>query len=96
MSKEAQDALAFTAAFIGIVIAIGASVIIIGWVLGSVGKWWSDVSTVTPEQKAEYEKQDKEWASDPKNPKVAGQKCLDSGGYPKYSAWDGRFLECEK
>jgi len=96
MSNEAKDALGFSVAFVGIVLAIGLVVIVIGWILGGIGKWWSEVTATTPEQEAYYEQQEKEWATDPKNPKVAGKKCLDDGGYPKYSAWDGRFLECKK
>lgn len=95
MSDEAKDALGFAAAFIGIVVAIGIAVIVIGWVLGSIGNFFKSATEVTPEQRAAIEQSEKEWQTSPKNPKVAGQKCLDSGGFPKYSAWDGRFLECK-
>lgn len=74
------------------------------WVIGtfawglSVGIWNGMQSelTVSPEEKAQIEKAAKDWETDPRNPKVAGQKCLDLGGVPDYSAWDGDVKACNK
>lgn len=95
MSNEAKEAWSFAGAFLAVVIAIGLAVIVIGWILGGIGNFFKSATEVSPETKAAIEQQDKEWTTNPKNPRVAGQKCLDAGGFPKYSAWDGRFLECK-
>lgn len=98
MSEHNNDITETISYLLTIVTAIAAAtgvVLLIIWGINSIGSWYN--STVnSPEAKAAQEKADAEWKTSPKNPEVAGQKCLDSGGYPKYSAWDGRFLECKK
>lgn len=64
----------------------------IGLYHGVVHSWQSGITTSTPaEQKAEADA----WSKDPTNPKVVAQKCLDHGGTPTFSAWDGRVTSCK-
>lgn len=81
-------------AIIGIWLLIGVWNITTGTFNG-IGNWWHTVTTVTPEEQAEIDKANAEWAKDPRNPKVVGQKCIDAGGIPDYSAWDGDVKECK-
>lgn len=87
-------------------IAIAIIAIVAWWLLmgawgmmQGVGNWWHDVTTQTAEEKAAsdkaYAEAEAEWAKDPRNPKVVGQKCIDAGGIPDYSAWDGDVKECK-
>lgn len=57
--------------------------------------WWHNETTTSPEEQAEIDKANAEWAKDPRNPKFVGQKCIDAGGIPNYSAWDGDVKECK-
>lgn len=78
----------------GIAGAVVAGYVVIQLCIGF-GGMVHDMFTVSPERQAEIDKSWKDWETDPRNPKVAGQKCIDSGGYPVYSAWDSRFDKCE-
>lgn len=100
MSKDAKEALAYGFATLMIV----AAVILAGWctvfVFKGIGNWWHSVTYDSPEEKAQQEAKskayDEAWAKDPRNPKVAGQACLDAGGIPDYSSWDGDVKACNK
>lgn len=100
MSDETKDALGFAFAFLAITAGIVIGVWFAGQVIGAVGSWWSSVTYVSPEERAkrdaEHRQADEEWAKDPRNPKVTGQACLDAGGIPDYSAWDGDVKACNK
>jgi len=82
------------------VVAVGLGIWIGGKAICGVGHWWHSVTYSTPEEQAQQDARAKaaadEWAKDPRNPKVAGQKCLDLGGIPDYSAWDGDVKACNK
>lgn len=95
MKDETIDTLGDVLGIISIIAVIVGIVLFGVWSISSIGTWYNNTVN-SPEAKAAQEKADAEWKMSPKNPEVAGQKCLDSGGYPKYSAWDGRFLECKK
>lgn len=100
MSEDAKNSIGYGLAAIFIVIAIGAGIWVAGQAIGGVGNWWSSIHYTSPEEQAQraatQKAYDDEWAKDPRNPKVAGQKCLDLGGIPDYSAWDGDVKECRK
>ncbi|BAS17610.1 hypothetical protein AHiyo8_59130 [Arthrobacter sp. Hiyo8] len=88
------DGFDIAVAAFGIAGAVVVGYVVIHLLMGF-GGWWNGLWTVTPKDTAYAEQQQKDWAKDPANPSVAGQKCLDMGGYPQYSAWDGRFLDCK-
>lgn len=88
MSSDVKDFMAFTGCLVAIVLVVGAVIWGIGWAWANTTEWFEDHPVITVNEDAA------KWKSDPRNPAVAGQRCLDSGGYPKYSAWDGRFLDC--
>lgn len=92
--KDRVDGFDIALGAFGIAGAIVAIWIVIQLLTG-LGGWWHDINTVSPERQQEIDRQAEEWKKSPMNPKVAGQKCLDAGGYPVYSAWDGRFDKCE-
>jgi hypothetical protein len=103
MSKE-QD----TSIFMGAVYAVGSLIMLTFAVLfclliikvslgaySGVRNWAHSITTTSPEEQAAIKQADEEWANDPTNPAVVGQKCLDRGGTPIYSAWDGRVKSCQ-
>ena len=100
MQQKAKDALGYGG---GALMAI-AAVVIAGWlviqVCTGIGNWWHGITYTSPEERAATAAAEKqaaeEWAKDPRNPKVAGQKCLDLGGIPDYSSWDGDVKSCNK
>lgn len=100
MSEDAKNAIGYGIATLLIVLAIGAGLWIAGQAIGGVGNWWHSITYESPEEKAKdaaaAQAAADEWAKDPRNPKVAGQKCLDLGGVPDYSAWDGDVKACRK
>ena len=55
--------------------------------------------TVTPAERAATDKRIAEenaaWAKDPTKPAVIAQKCIDRGGTPIVSSWDGRIRRCD-
>lgn len=100
MSDDAKNAIGYGIATILIVVAVGAGLWIAGQAIGGVGNWWHGITSVSPEEQAKRDAAakaaDEAWAKDPRNPKVAGQACLDAGGIPDYSAWDGDVKACNK
>lgn len=92
MSKESSDMLANG---IGILCTVAAVIGAIWFVAWGTGKIIHSMTYVSPETAAQIEQENKEWETDPRNPKVAGQYCLDRGGIPTYSAWDGRLKDCK-
>lgn len=67
----------------------------ISWVVGGIGNAWNDATTLSTEERMQIERANAEWAKDPTNPAVVGKNCMDKGGTPVYSAWDGRVKECQ-
>lgn len=99
MSKQSGEVLEFGVGFILIILAIFMTCWTFGMVTGAVGNWWSGVVKdwqPTPEERAAYEKQRKEWENDPMNPDVQMRRCAESGGYPEYHFWKGGNVTCEK
>lgn len=97
MSNDAKDALVYSFAAILVAVAIGIGIWVVGFTLNGIGNWWGGITkpyVLTPEDRAQNAKRDAEWAKDPRNPKVQGQKCLDLGGVPDFSAWDGDVKAC--
>ncbi len=100
MSNQAKSVLAYGSGFLAAV----AGIALAGWVCvliaSTVGAWWSGLWHVDEQEREEFEtaakKREANWSRDPRNPKVAGQKCLDLGGVPRYSAWTGQVVECNK
>ena len=93
----------FTFGAIGVLVMVAAGALVVwtaSFVINGVGSWWYSITYVSPEEQARreaaYAEQEEAWAKDPRNPKVAGQKCLDLGGVPDYSAWDGDVKACNK
>jgi hypothetical protein len=85
-------------ALVALVLALGVAFIIGAFVWGlGVGMYNGVVKSfeVTPEEKARIEKENKDWETDARNPKIAGQACIDKGGIPRYSNWDGEVFRCD-
>ena len=59
------------------------------WMTRGVINWIRSATTVTQEEADAKRKSDELWAKNPLNPDLIAQKCLDAGGYPKRSSWDG-------
>lgn len=95
MSDDAKDTLATGA---GILMAV-VGIAIAGWIViqacAGIGSWFKDHPIVTLPSAEEQKKADEEWSKDPRNPKVAGQACIDRGGIPRYSNWDGEVFRCD-
>jgi hypothetical protein len=83
-------------AIAAVLLVVWGALLFLGFLGNGIRDSWNAMTHMTPEQKAAQEKRQKEWETDPRNPKVAGQKCLDLGGVPDYSAWDGDVKECNK
>lgn len=96
MSEDAKDAVAYGFGIICVTVAIWIFVNIVGIVFGGIGKWWSDITYVSPETKAQIQKERDEWEKDPLNPENIMRKCLDEGGYPEYHTWKGGDVTCDK
>lgn len=99
MSEDAKNAVAYGLSAILIVFAIGSGIWVTGKAIGGIGHWWHSITTTSPEEQAKLDARNKaadaEWAKDPTNPQVIAQKCLDRGGTPTFSAWDGRVTSCK-
>lgn len=97
--SNTKDAMRYGVSALCIVLAIGAGIWIAGKTITGVGNWFYSSTYGSPEERAKQaqeEKADKEaWKTDPRNPKVAGQACLDAGGVPSYSGWDGELTDCK-
>ena len=78
----------------GVLICLGS-----GWIAIGIGRGlastWHNITTVSPEERQAAEAAEAAWATSPENPKVIAQKCLDRGGIPTFSAWDGRVTSCQ-
>lgn len=98
MSEYAKNAIGYGIATIMIVFAIGCGIWVAGKTIGGIGNWWHSINKTSPEEQAQrdaaYKASAEAWAKDPTNPKVVAQKCLDNGGTPTFSAWDGRVTSC--
>lgn len=92
IKDKSIEVLCAVAAMLSIVGLIVLVIWLLSFPFNAIGSWWNN--SIAESNKV-TEAQEKEWATHPKNPKVVGQKCIDSGGFPTYSAWDGRFLECK-
>lgn len=92
LALKAMGAIVALATALGVVFIIGTFV----WSL-CVGMWSGIQATftITSEERAQIEKENKEWETDARNPKVAGKACIDRGGIPRYSNWDGEVFRCD-
>lgn len=93
---KAKETFEAAGHLLGLTIAILGCLLIVKMSLGlyhaTVHAWQSIQSHPTlTQQKAAAEAR----AKDPTNPKVIAQKCLDHGGTPTFSAWDGRVTSCK-
>lgn len=85
----------------GVIGLVVAAVAIWGMIalFGAVGSWWHSITYVSPEEQAaqdeRWRKAREEWAKDPTNPDVIAQACIDRGGTPITSWWDGRVVRCD-
>lgn len=86
------------AAFVALAAAAGVVFIIGTFVWGLCVGMWNGMQagfTITPEEQAKIDRADKDWETDARNPKVAGKACIDKGGIPRYSNWDGEVFRCD-
>lgn len=84
-------------ALIAIAAALGVTAIIAVFVWGVCVGMWNGLQrefTITSEEQSKIDKDNEAWSKDARNPKVAGQACIDRGGVPRYSNWDGEVFEC--
>lgn len=95
MSEDKPGVFEFLAGVAGIVV-IGICAWLFISFCGWVGRGLHNFTTISPQEQASIDKANKEWETDPRNPKVVGQKCLDLGGVPDYSSWDGDVKACRK
>ena len=97
-SGKAKQALEIAGGLIAITIAVLVCLLIVKVSLGAYN-WVHDGVTTSPQERAaldkEYAAEEAAWAKDPTNPKVVAQKCLDKGGTPIISSWDGHVKECQ-
>lgn len=92
--SDQEDIRDCSIAAVCITAAIVIGIWAIGWIGSGIGQWWQYATYVSPEQKAEARAEEEAWAKDARNPAVAGQACIDAGGVPKYSNWDGDVTSC--
>lgn len=92
--EQLGDAILAILGLIAIATAVVVAVLVIIWFCRGIQRSWTSAMTIDPQEQAEIDKANAEWEKDPRNPKVVGQKCLDMGGIPDYSAWDGDVKAC--
>ncbi len=89
MSKS-KEVFEFAGGLIVVTTAVLFCILIVKMSMGlyhGIVKGWQ--SAQSHSSAAQQKAKDEAWAKDPTNPKVVAQKCLDAGGYPKVSSWDG-------
>ncbi len=73
----------------------------------TIGTWANDILTTTPEEAAEesykrsliideQRRQREEDLKDPSSQASIAKACIERGGTPRYSNWDGEIFECKK
>lgn len=97
--KESKLILTLQAfgAIIMLAVALSIAAIIAVFVWGVCVGMWNGMQaefTITPEEQAKIDQSNKDWETDARNPKVAGKACIDKGGIPRYSNWDGEVFDC--
>lgn len=98
MKKAMEGALALLAGALAVAVCVGvffACLLIVKWVGGGIGNWWNSATSVSPEQQARWDKEAEEYKSSPLNPENIAKHCMEQGGVPITSAWDGRVKECK-
>jgi len=98
MSRLLQN-ISYIVAIAFIVLATGIICLLVLWGVVSVTRgtthWIHDAVTISPQEQATIDAKAAEWAKDPTNPDVIAQKCLDRGGTPIISSWDGSVKRCD-
>lgn len=106
MSKKREELVEAVANVLAVCVSIAAiigvifiAILFVQWSFRGVGNWWHTTTSKTPEEQKAYDKAveeaTEEWKTNPQNPEYVGKLCLERGGIPTYSNWDGEVTSCK-